>query len=111
MVAQAIRRSLVFGVVGVVWYAMEHPGKCFLVKLGPRNAGLANSTKHKPSNGGTAGGSGKRDQEVKAVVVEEQVKCSVAAVRCGGCPRVRCRKQLDKMLGRVTLRLFPRELT
>jgi hypothetical protein len=38
MVAQAMRGSLVFGVVGVVWYAMEHPGKCFLVKLGRSRA-------------------------------------------------------------------------
>jgi hypothetical protein len=37
------------------------PGECFLVKLeqvvlGPRNAGLANSTQHKPSDGGRAEG-------------------------------------------------------
>ena len=43
------------------------PGECFLVKLeqvvlGPRNAGLANSTKHKPSGGGRAGDGGTGSQ-------------------------------------------------
>jgi len=40
------------------------PGDCFLVKLvvlGPRNAGLANSTQHKPSDGGRAGDCGEDD--------------------------------------------------
>ena len=32
-----------------------------LVVLGPRNAGLANSTKHKPSDGGRAGDCGEDD--------------------------------------------------
>ena len=32
-----------------------------LVVLGPRNAGLANSTQHKPSDGGRAGDGGEDD--------------------------------------------------
>lgn len=51
-----------------------------LVLLGPRNAGLANSTKHKPSDGGRRR-QGAAERMKAEVVAEQSVNCSVAAVR------------------------------
>ena len=55
-----------------------------LVVLGPRNAGLANSTQHKPSDGGRRKGRVAAERMTAEEVAEQSVDCSVAAVRLSG---------------------------
>jgi len=55
-----------------------------LVVLGPRNAGLANSTQHKPSDGGRRKGRVAAERMTAEEVAEQSMNCSVAAVRLSG---------------------------
>lgn len=52
-----------------------------LVVLGPRNAGLANSTQHKPSEGGRRKDRVAAERMTAEEVAEQSMDCSVAAVR------------------------------